>query len=193
MQKVSIFIFLFFSSVLSINASEQAVTFIEKVVNESLNIVNHNGTKDEEKRQRLSESINQYLDLDRIAYALFAHWQYKDLSKEDMGKVKVYLKKYLLNFYAGEGKLSMMVNARLVGKSTSEAKSKDFAVTTKFSKGGNDNKTTIVWITNGNKIYYVEIEGINQIITLRSEMKSAIGSRPLMEFINEKLKTEKTD
>ena len=42
----------------------------------------------------------------------------------------------------------------------------------------------IVWITNGQKVFYVEIEGINQIITLRAEMKGKIGSGTLMDYIN---------
>ncbi len=53
---------------------------------------------------------------------------------------------------------------------------------TNFKKGSST--VEIVWITNGQKVFYVEIEGINQIITLRSEMGAAVGSDTLMDYIN---------
>ena len=42
----------------------------------------------------------------------------------------------------------------------------------------------IIWITNGEKVFYVKIAGFNQIITLRAEMKEAVGSGTLMDYIN---------
>lgn len=161
-----------------------AADFINRVVNESLEIVNNNGASDENKRKELSECINTHLDIERITKSVFAPLGYKDLSEAEKKQVQNYLKKHLISFYAGEGKLSAMVNAKLSSNPVAEKKGNDFAVTTKFEKNSNPS-TTIVWVTNGKKVYYVEIEGINQIITLRSEMQAAVGSRTLMDYIND--------
>ncbi len=161
-----------------------AISFINKMVNEALDIVNNNGASENEKRKKLSECINKYLDIDRITKAVFSQMGYKDLSEEDKQKVKNYLKKYLLRFYAGEGKLSAMMNAKLSGEVVAEKKDDiDFSVTTQFEKNSSP-ALKIIWVTDGKKVYYVEIEGINQIITLRSEMQTAVGSGTLMEYIN---------
>ena len=101
-------------------------------------------------------------------------------------KAKEFMKDYLVQFYAGEGKLSAMVNATLSGKLAAEQKDKDFSVKTNFKKDASS--VEIVWITNGQKVYYVEIAGFNQITTLRSEMKAAVGSGTLMEYISKKRK-----
>lgn len=164
-------------------SERDAADFINKVVGRALGIVNNDGASDEEKRKQLSECINEYLDVDRITKAVFSPMGYKDLSEEDKQKVKNYLKKYLLRFYAGEGKLSAMIHAKLLKYPVSEQKEKDFAVTTQFEKNSTPS-AKIVWVTDGRKVFYVEIEGINQIITLRSEMKNAVGSHALMEYIN---------
>lgn len=163
---------------------QAAAAFIGKMVNESLNIVNNSSSSDEKKRKELSKSINKYLDIDRIAKAVFSPKGYKDLSEGDQQKVKEYLKKYLIRFYASEGKLSAMMNSKLSGEPVAEKKDDgDFAVTTQFEKNSSP-ALKIVWVTDGKKVFYVEIEGINQIITLRSEMDTAIGSGTLMEYIN---------
>jgi len=162
-----------------------AISFIDKMANEALDIVNNNTASENTKRKELSEYINRYLDINRAAPAIFSPLGYNDLSEEDKEKVKNFLKKYLIRFYAGEGKLSAMVNAKLSGDPVAEQRGNDFAVTTKFEKNSTPS-ATIVWVTDGKKVYYVEIEGINQIITLRSEMKSAVGSDTLMEYINKK-------
>lgn len=164
----------------------KAVNFIKKTVTEALDIVNNNGASDDEKRKKLSECINKYLDIDRTAQAVFSPLGYKDLSEEDKKKVNEYLKKHLIRFYAGEGKLSAMVNAKLSSDPTAEQKGNDFAVTTQFEKNSAPS-ATIVWVTTGSeKVFYVEVEGINQIITLRSEMQAAVGSGSLMDYINKK-------
>ncbi len=160
-------------------------SFIGKMVNESLGIVNNSGSSDDKKRKELSNSINKYLDIDRIASAVFSPKGYKDLSDKAQQRVKESLTKYLIRFYASEGKLSAMMNSKLSGEPVAERKNEqDFAVTTQFEKNSSP-ALKIVWITDGKKVFYVEIEGINQIITLRSEMDTAIGSRTLMEYINE--------
>lgn len=176
-------------------STETAAEFIEKLVNDALEIVNHKDMSDDEKRKRLSECVNKHLDIERITKAVFSRLGYnnkeggkhKVLSEDDKKKVREYLKEYLIRFYAGEGKLSAMVNAKLSGKVVSEKKGndKDFSVTTQFEKDSSPS-VKIVWVTDGEKVFYVEIEGINQIITLRSEMESAVGSGTLMEYINSK-------
>ncbi len=165
------------------NGEKEASAFIRKLVDESLEIVNKGNASDDLKRQQLSECINKYLDIDRITKSVFAPFGYKDLKDEEKQKVRDYLKKYLLTFYAGEGKLSAMVNAKLSGHLVAEKKDNDFAVVSQFEKNSSP-AIKIVWITNGQKVFYVEIEGINQIITLRSEMKSKVGSGTLMDYIN---------
>ncbi len=171
-------------------SEEIAVEFIKKIAQEALDIVNQNGTPDDQKRQKLSESINKYLDIERITRAVFSPFKYNELSDENQEKVKKYLAKYLLEFYAGEGKLAAMVDATLAPKLSSESKDNDFAVTTSFQKG--DSSVKIVWVTDCYKVYYVEIEGINQITTLRSEMKGNIGESSLMDYIN-KQTNQKSD
>lgn len=163
-------------------AASDPAQFIENLAKDALKIVNDKGLTEDRKRDELSTYINKYLDVERIAKAVFARCGYKELSDDDKNKVNEFLKKYLLNFYAGKGKLSAMVDATLVDGTTARAKESDFAVTTKFKKGSTE--VTIVWVTDGQKIYYVEIEGINQIITLRSEMEAAVGSGGLMAYIN---------
>ncbi len=162
-----------------------AAEFIEKLVNDALGIVNHKEMSDDQKRKALSECVNKHLDINRITKAVFAPLGYKDLSPEDQQKVKKFMEKYLVGFYAGEGKLSAMVNAKLSGKLVAEQKEKDFSIKTNFKK--DTSSVEIVWITDGQQVYYVEIAGFNQITTLRSEMKSNVGSGTLMEYINKQL------
>lgn len=177
-----------YSSVKTITVSdhkeEEAAKFIKDLVNEALEIVKQDNISDEQKRQRLSEYINRFLDIDRAAQAVFAHLGYKDLSPTDQNKVKTFFKKYLLNFYTSGGKLSAMLNANLLNVPIAKARGNDFAVTTLFTKNW-DSSIQIVWITDGKKIYYIEVDDINQIITLRSEIQSAVGSDTLMDYINE--------
>lgn len=169
------------------DSNEDAIAFVERVVNEALAIVNNDSMQDEEKRQKLSECVGRYLDIPRITKTVFAFLGYKDLDKADISKVEEYLRKYLIRFYAGKSKLEAMVNAKLNGNSKCVKTNKDFAVTTKFTKGDSGKTTEIAWITDGKQIYYVEIEGMNQVITLRSEMSEAVGKKPLMDFVNEQL------
>lgn len=168
------------------NSEEAAAGFIEKLVNEALEIVNHAKMSDDKKRKELSKCVNKHLDIDRITNAVFAPLGYKDLPDEDKDKVKEFMKDYLVQFYAGEGKLSAMVNAKLSDKLVAEQKDKDFSVKTNFKK--DSSSVEIVWITDGQKVFYVEIAGFNQITTLRSEMKVAVGSETLMEYISKKRK-----
>lgn len=174
-------------------SAETASGFIEKLVNEALGIVNHKEMSDNEKRQQLSECVNKHLDIERITKAVFKLLGYEDLSPEDKEKVKEFMKKYLVEFYAGEGKLSAMVNSKLYSKPAAAPKDKDFSVKTNFEKGASS--VEIVWITNGKTVYYVEIAGFNQIITLRSDMKAQVekkaaemkievGPKALMAYIN---------
>lgn len=168
------------------NGRERSVKFIKDLVTEALSIINESSMSPKQKREKLSTYVNKFLDLDRIARAVFAKWRYKNLPSTDQDKVKTYLKKYLLYFYAGEGKLSTMMQATLLSEPTVTTKGNDFAVTTQFTKEYGK-PTTIIWVTDGQKIYYIEIEGINQIITLRSEMLAEIGSKDLMDYINNSL------
>lgn len=172
--------------------SEKAESLIVELVNKALDIVNNSQATDDEKRTKLSECINEYLDIERITKAVFSRLgynskeggKYKVLSENEKKEVREYLKRYLIRFYAGEGKLSAMVNAEISGKVVAEKKGNDdFSVTTQFAKNGRPS-AKIVWVTDGEKVFYVEIEGINQIITLRSEMESAVGSGTLMDYIN---------
>lgn len=160
-----------------------AVDFIEALVNEALEIVNHSSMPDDEKRKKLSECINKYLDIERITPSVFSRLGYNDLSSEDKEKVKQYLKKYLIRFYASKGKLSAMVGAKLSSKPSAESRGEDFAVTTQFAKDSSPS-IKIVWIIKNQKVYYVEIEDFNQIPVLRDEMKVNIGSGTLMDYIN---------
>lgn len=163
--------------------TKKASSFIEKVVKEALGIVNNSNSSDDQKRKKLSECINKYLDIDRITKAVFSPRGYRELSQDDQQKVKEYMKEYLIRFYASEGKLSAMMDSTLSACAVAEKKgNEDFAVTTNFEKNSSQ-ALKIVWITDGKKVFYVEIEGINQIITLRSEMNAAIGSSELMEYI----------
>ena len=171
------------------NGEKEASSFIKKLVDETLAIVNQGNASDDIKRQQLSECINKYLDVERITEKVFSPLGYAKLTETEKEKVKEYLKKYLLTFYAGEGKLSAMVNAELSGRLVTEPEGKkeegkpqDFSITTNFKK--DTSSVEIVWITNGQKIYYVKIAGFNQITTLRSEMKSKVGSGTLMDYIN---------
>ena len=173
----------------SVNGEKEASAFIKKLVDEALAIVNQGNASDDIKRQQLSECINKYLDVERITKAVFSPLGYKELSDTEKEKVKDYLKKYLLTFYAGEGKLSAMVNAQLSGRLVAEpegkkeeGKNQDFSVITNFKKDASS--VEIVWVTNGQKVYYVKIAGFNQITTLRSEMKSKVGSGTLIDYIN---------
>lgn len=173
MQKAFIYFFILCSSLLPIQASGEASAFVEVVVKEALGIVNKNGMSNDAKRKELSECINKYLDIERITQSVFAPLGYKDLKDPaDKNKLKAYLKKYLVGFYGGEGKLSMMVGAKLADSPTAEARNGDFAVSTKFTKDGGTTK--IVWVTDGKLIFYVELADINQIITLRSEMSAKV-------------------
>ncbi len=165
--------------------SSGAVQFVNKLVNEALEIVNHSGMSDDDKRQNLSECINKYLDIDRITKAVFSPLGYNNIPSKYKERVKKFMEKELIRFYAGEGKLAAMVNAKLSGKLAAEARESDFAVKTNFKK--DSSSVEIVWITNGEKVYYVEIAGFNQITTLRSEMKGKVGSEDLMVYINRQL------
>ena len=166
------------------NSQIEAVKFIKNLVDRCLEIVNDNSLSHVEKRHQLSEYVNKFLDIERTAPAVFARLGYKNLSPAEQEKVKKYLKQYLLHFYAGEGKLSTMMNAYLTKNPVAEVKGDDFAVTTLFTKNSSP-ATKIVWVTKNQKIYYIEIEDINQIITLRSEMHAAVGEGTLMDYINE--------
>ncbi len=189
MQKFFIAFFLVCSFWVPVKAdsADDASAFVEKVVNEALAIVNNDSMQDDEKRQKLSECVGTYLDIPRITKTVFAFLGYKGLEGADISKVEEYLRKYLIRFYAGKSKLEAMVNAKLTGKLKCVKINKDFAVTTKFTKGGSGKTIEIAWITDGKKVYYVEIEGMNQVITLRSEMSEAVGKKPLMDFVNEQL------
>jgi ABC-type transporter MlaC component len=171
------------------NGEKEASAFIKNLVDEALAIVNQGNASDDIKRQQLSKCINKYLDVERITEKVFSQLGYNELEKTDKEKVKEYLKKYLLTFYAGEGKLSAMVNAELSGRLVAEPEGKkeegkpqDFSVITNFKK--DTSSVEIIWITNGEKVFYVKIAGFNQIITLRAEMKEAVGSGTLMDYIN---------
>jgi ABC-type transporter MlaC component len=168
------------------NNQIEAVKFIKDLVDSCLEIVNDDSLSHVEKRHNLSEYVNRFLDIERTAPAVFARLGYKNLSPAEQDKVKKYLKQYLLHFYAGEGKLSTMMNAYLTKNPVAEVKGDDFAVTTLFTKNSSP-ATKIVWVTKNQKIYYIEIEDINQIITLRSEMHAAVGEGTLMDYINKHL------
>jgi hypothetical protein len=169
------------------DGADDARVFVTDVVKKALDIINHDSMKDVDKRKALSESITGSFDLNRIAGAVFttAKYKYKHLKSEEQQLVQRYLKQYLLEFYASEGKLNAMVNARLDNVTKVEEKDKDFAVTTKFIKDGKP--TEIIWITDGKSIFYVIIAGVNQIITLKSEMSAAIGDMLLVEYAKSKL------
>ena len=168
------------------NNKTEAVKFIKNLVDTCLEIVNDSSLSHVEKRHQLSEYVNKFLDIERTAHAVFAHLGYKNLSPAEQAKVKQYLKQYLLHFYAGEGKLSAMTDAELTRDPVAEVKGDDFAVITQFTKNSSP-ATKIVWVTQNQKIYYIEIDDINQIITLRSEMQSGVGSGTLMDYINKHL------
>lgn len=156
--------------------------FVEKVVQEALGVVNSNNIPNNDKRQKLSESVNKYLDVKWLAQKVFGSLGYKELNETDRQKVWNYLKNYLLKFYAGEGKLNAMMGAELLpitDKDVDEGK-----VKAKFKKG-NDKPVEIVWVVENEKVLFVEIEGISQLITLRAEMKAAVGEKKLMNFIAE--------
>ena len=71
-----------------------------------------------------------------------------------------------------------MIDAMLVEEDVPvEAKGPDFAVTTKFITTQDNPPAEIVWITGKEGIFYVEVAGVNQIITLRSEMKAEISKK----------------
>ena len=189
MQKIFISLFIVCSFLVPVKAdgADDARVFVTDVVKKALDIINHDSMKDVDKRKALSESITGSFDLNRIAGAVFttAKYKYKHLKSEEQQLVQRYLKQYLLEFYASEGKLNAMVNARLDNVTKVEEKDKDFAVTTKFIKDGKP--TEIIWITDGKSIFYVIIAGVNQIITLKSEMSAAIGDMLLVEYAKSKL------
>ncbi|MEI7494011.1 MAG: ABC transporter substrate-binding protein [Alphaproteobacteria bacterium] len=168
------------------NSKDESVKFIKNLVDTCLEIVNDDSLSHVEKRHKLSEYVNKFLDIDRTARAVFARLGYKNLSPAEQEKVKKYLKQYLLHFYAGEGKLSAMTDAELTRDPVAEIRGDNFAVTTLFTKNSSP-ATKIVWVTKNQKIYYIEIDDINQIITLRSEMHAAVGEGTLMDFINNHL------
>ena len=168
------------------NSKAESVKFIKNLVDTCLEIVNDDSLSHVEKRHQLSEYVNKYLDIERTAHAVFARLGYKDLLPAEQEKVKKYLKQYLLHFYAGEGKLSAMTDAELTRDPVAETRGDDFAVVTQFTKNSSP-ATKIVWVTKNQKIYYIEIDDINQIITLRSEMQSGVGSGTLMDYINKHL------
>lgn len=151
--------------------------FVKKVVNEALGVVNSNGTSND-KRNKLSESVNKYLDVEWLAEKVFA--DYKNLNEQDRKRVCKYLKSYLLKFYAGEGKLNAMMGAELLPITDRDVDGEK--VKAKFKKG-TDKPVEIVWVVKNEKVRFVEIEGISQLITLKSEMKAAIGDGSLMHFI----------
>src|SRR3989338_4328878 len=99
-----------FSGVCCANDSK---LFVEDVVHEALGVVNGSDS-DETKRSKLSASINKYVDIKWLSGKVFCGLGYNDLVDSDKSRVEAYLKNYLLKFYAGEGKLSAMVGAKLL-------------------------------------------------------------------------------
>lgn len=156
--------------------------FVEKIVRESLSVVNSKDIAHEVKRKKLSENVNKYLGVEWLAEKVFA--DYKNLNEQDRKRVCKYLKSYLLKFYAGEGKLNAMMGAELLPISDRDVENEKDGdkVKTKFKKG-TDQPVEIVWVVKNEKVLFVQIEGISQLMTLRSEMKAAIGDGSLMQFI----------
>lgn len=186
------YIFLTLSAIAFMTSSLKAEeldskAYVKSIVQEALSIVNKDAD-DNAKRKELSESVNNHLDIKWISDKIFGD-EYRNLSDSDKNLVEGYLKNYLLKFYAGEGKLSAMVGAKLSdigGRDVEAMGGGKVKVSTKFSKEGSLQKTVIAWIVKDKKVLYVEVEGINQIITLRSEMKSAKGNQRLIDFVRPK-------
>lgn len=178
-----IFTAILFSGICCASSINDSKLFVENVVNEALGVVN-SGDNDDVKRSKLSTSINQYVDIKWLSEKIFGGVGYKDLKDSDKTRVQKYLKNYLLKFYAGEGKLSAMVGSKLspINDRDIELGEKQTKVKTKFSKNAGTKPFEITWVINGENILYVEVEGISQLITLRSEMKSAV-KNGLIEFI----------
>lgn len=167
-------------------SAQDPKVFVENLIKDSLEIVNKK-ISDDEKRTKLSENINKYLDLNWLSEKVFGD-SYKSLTNDnDKKRVKEYLKSYLLKFYAGEGKLSAISGASLlpITEKDIEKEKNHTKVTTRFSKDNTSNKVTIAWVTENNKILYIEVEGINQLITLRSEMNAAVNGGSLLDFIKQ--------
>lgn len=185
MRRYFFFIFtaILFSGICYASSINNSRLFVENVVNEALSVVN-SGDNDDVKRSKLSTSINQYVDIKWLSEKIFGGVGYKDLKDSDKTRVQKYLKNYLLKFYAGEGKLSAMVGSKLspINDRDIELGEKQTKVKTKFSKNAGTKPFEITWVINGENILYVEVEGISQLITLRSEMKSAV-KNGLIEFI----------
>lgn len=179
LKKCVFFVFaaMFFVGNCSAKSLEPKV-FVEKIVRESLAVVNSKDLSPEVKRNKLSESVNKYLDVEWLAEKVFA--DYKNLNEQDSKRVCKYLKSYLLKFYAGEGKLNAMMGAELLP--ITERDLDGDKVKAKFKKDA-DKPVEIVWVVKNEKVLFVEIEGISQLITLKSEMKAAIGDGSLMQFI----------
>lgn len=185
MRRYFFFIFtaILFSKICCASSINDSKVFVENVVNEALSVVNSSDSEDN-KRSKLSESINKYLDIKWLSEKVFGSLGYNDLPVSDKSRVEAYLKNYLLKFYAGEGKLSAMVGAKLlpINDRDIELDEQKNKVKTKFSKNDSAKSFEITWVIKGKNIFYVEIEGISQLITLRSEMKAA-AKNGLMEFI----------
>lgn len=185
MRRYFFFIFttILFSGICYASSINNSRSFVENVVNEALSVVN-SGDNDDIKRSKLSTSINKYVDIKWLSEKIFGVVGYKDLKDSDKTRVQKYLKNYLLKFYAGEGKLSAMVGSKLspINDRDIELGEKQTKVKTKFSKNAGTKPFEITWVIHGENILYVEVEGISQLITLRSEMKSAV-KNGLIEFI----------
>lgn len=185
MRRYFFFIFaaILFSGLCCANSINDSKLFVENVVHEAMSVVNGDDS-DDVKRSKLSTSINKYVNIKWLSEKVFGGVGYNDLTDSEKARVQKYLKNYLLKFYAGEGKLSAMVGAKIlpINDRDIELDEKQNKVKTKFSKNAGAKPFEITWVINGENILYVEVEGISQLITLRSEMKAAV-KNGLMEFI----------
>lgn len=187
MQKlfISLFIMCSFLVPAKASAADNARIFIKEFVEKGLTIVNKKSTKYDEKRKDLSEFVGKHLDIEKIASLVFNPLGYRQLSPEDKIQVQNYIEKYLLDFFAGESKLSAMLDATLKDEIKVEVDGSYYKVTTTFIKDGKS--TAIVWVTDGKKIIYVIIADINQIMVLRSEMKTLVGEPLQMDRVKDYL------
>ncbi len=197
MQKFFITFFIVCSFLVNVSTASQesAVQFIQGFVQKELDIVNDSSTAVESKPKALSKKAIEHLDLDYITKFVFTtpKYKYKSLSVEDQNIVKEYLTGYLLALFASPKKLEAMVGADLkkdekgnIKEFKVEKKDKYFSITTRFTRNGKDS-LVIAWITDGEKIIGVEMEGIRQDITVRSEILADVGDQPLMRYIKEQM------
>ena len=190
MQKFFITFFIVCSFLVPVKAdgADDACIFVRRFAEQGLIIVNEKSIGYKAKRKELSEFVGKHLDIERIARVVFTRLGYARLSPEDKIKVQKYIEKYLLDFFAGEGKLSAMFDATLKTEIKVEEDGKDYKVTTTFIKDGKS--TAIVWVTDGKKIFYVIVAKINQIMLLRSEMEELVGNPLQMDKINSYIAVE---